>query len=112
MRPLIKTSSSSRSDPKPRNAKEPMTEEKPTLEAMFEMMKSLTLFTKDIARTREHDRNRNAYGPRPYWNNQRGPIDENMQNPRRNEPTENRNVNTCEVLETFTIIFTLSVKLA
>ena len=41
--------SSSRSDPKPRRDKEPVTEEKPTLEAMFEMMKSLTLFTKDIA---------------------------------------------------------------
>ena len=64
--------------------------------AMFEMMKKLTLFTKDIARTREHDRNRNAYGLRPYWNNQRGPIDENRQNPRRNEPTKDKNVNICE----------------
>ena len=52
--------SSSRSDPKPRRAKESIVEEKPTLEAMFEMMKSLTLFTKDIAKTRENDRYRNS----------------------------------------------------
>ena len=59
--------SSSRSDPKPKRAKELVTTEKPTIEAMFEMMKSLTLFTKDIARTRDHERNRNPYGPIPYW---------------------------------------------
>ena len=88
--------SSSHSDPRPRKAKEPITEEKPTLEAMFEMMKSLTMFKKYIARTREHDRNKNAYIPRPYWNNQIGPIDENRQKPRINEPTEGRNVDICE----------------
>ena len=61
--------SSSRSDPKPRRAKEPVVEEKPTLEEMFEMMKSLTLFAKDIAKTRENERYRNSYVLRPYWNN-------------------------------------------
>ena len=82
----VYASSSCRSDPKPRRAKEPVTEEKPTIEAMYEMMKNLTLFTKDIARTRDQERNINSYGPKPYWNNQRGPVDENRQNPRRNEP--------------------------
>ena len=64
---------------------------------MFEMMKSLTLFTKDIAKTRDNDRYRNSYIPRPYWNNQRGPVeDNNRQIPRRNEVTETKNVNLCE----------------
>ena len=48
--------SSSHSDLKPRRAKEPITKEKPNLEAMFEMMKSLTFFTKDIAKTWDNDR--------------------------------------------------------
>ena len=61
------------------------------------MMKSFTLFTKDIARARDNERYKNSYGPRPYWNNQRGPIyDNNRQAPRRNEATENKNVNLCE----------------
>ena len=82
-------------DPKPRRAKEPIAEEKTTLEAMFEMMKSLKLFTKDIAKTRENERYRNSYNPRPYWNNQREPTnDHNRQIPRINE--ENKNVNLCE----------------
>ena len=94
--------SSSRSDPKLRKTKETITEEKPTLEAMFEM-KSLTLFTKEISKTRENDRYRNSYTPRAYWNNQRGHVDENRQVPRRNE--ENKNVNLCEELEEESKIF-------
>ena len=43
-------------------AKEHVTEEKPNLEAMFEMMKILTiLFTKDIENTRENERYKNSY---------------------------------------------------
>ena len=54
--------SSSRSDPKPKRAKEPVIEEKPNLEAIFEMMKILTiLFTKDIENTRENERYKNSY---------------------------------------------------
>ena len=37
---------SSRIDPNPRRSKEHVTEEKPNLEVMFEIMKTLTLFTK------------------------------------------------------------------
>ena len=62
---------------------------------MFEMMKSLTLFTKDIEKTRENEQYRNSYGPRLHWNNQRGPVEDNIkQIRRRNE--ENKNVNLCE----------------
>ena len=88
---------SSHSETKPWKAKEPITEEKPTLEGMLEMMKSLTLFTKDIAKTRDNEQYKNSYGPRPYWNNRRGPTyDTNRQAPRRNEATKNKNLNLCE----------------
>ena len=75
---------------------------------MFEMTKGLTLFTKDIAQTRDNEQYRNSYGPIPYWNNQRGPIDDNNRKaPRRNEATENKNVNLCEEPEEDPEVFDL-----
>ena len=73
---------------KTKKDKEPVTDEKPTSEGMYEMMKSLTLFTKDIERTRENAWYIHSYGPRNYWNNKKCPIDDNKrQVTRRNDVT-------------------------
>ena len=46
------------------------------LENMQEMVKHLALITRDLARGRESDRYRNQYGPKPYWNPEKRPMND------------------------------------
>ena len=47
------------------------------LETMQEMMRQLTVMTKNVASLHDPKRHRNPYGPKPYWNNNRRPKGDN-----------------------------------
>ena len=61
------------------------------------MMRQLTVLTKNVASFHDPERHRNPYGPRSYWNNNRGPErDPNRRRPEYPENPEKRNVNWCD----------------
>ena len=61
------------------------------------MMKQRTVLTKNVASFHNPERHRNPYGPKPYWNNNRGPErDPNRRRPEYPENPEKRNVNWCD----------------
>ena len=61
------------------------------------MMKQLTILTKSVASFHDPERHRNPYGPKPYWNNNRGPErDPNRRRPEYPENPEKKNVNWCD----------------
>ena len=61
------------------------------------MMKQLTILTKSVASFHDPERYRNPYGPKPHWNNNRGPErDPNRRWPEYPENPEKRNVNWCD----------------
>ena len=61
-------------------------ETKDMLETMQEMMRQLTVLTKNMASFHDPERHRNPYGPRTYWNNNRGPE----RDPNRRRPSIQR----------------------
>ena len=61
------------------------------------MMKQLTVLTMSVASFHDPERHRNPYGPKPYWNNNRGlERDPNRRRPEYPENPEKRNVNWCD----------------
>ena len=67
------------------------------LETMQEMMRQLTVLTKNVASFYDLERHRNPYGPRPYWNNNRGPErDPNRRRLEYPQNAEKRNVDWCD----------------
>ena len=57
------------------------------------MMKQLTVLTKSVASFHDPERHRNPYGPKPYWNNNRG-LDKRR--PKYPENPDKWNVNWCD----------------
>ena len=68
---------------------------KDTLETMQEMMRQLTVLTKNVASLHDPERHRNHYGPKPYWNNNRRPEGDRRR-PEFPESSERKNVNWCD----------------
>ena len=64
------------------------------MENMQEIVKNLTLITRDLARGRESDRCRNQYGPKPYWNPQKKPMNDDIRkNPLNQAPPDLNAIN-------------------
>ena len=74
------SASSSRSEHKFKKGKEPSKDPNEMMESMHEIMKNLTLLTRDLAKSKEAKRYRQPYVPKPYWNQQKKPNEGDRRN--------------------------------
>ena len=59
------------------------------------MVKDLALITRNLTRGRESDRYRNQYGPKPYWNPQKRPMNDDLRKNLVNQRPPNPNTIDC-----------------